>query len=122
MILERKPFELPMALTIGFRREKETGKVVAHSLDFDLVCVGNSDKEAVQKIRLAVKTYVEFGLSNDWAEEILFPAPTEYWDQLRDANITVMGDPINVMARRMLVYRATPSHEVHEALGAPVPA
>ena len=102
--------------------------VTAHALDFDLACVAPSEQEADRKIRLAVKTYIEFGLSSGWADEILFPAPEEYWDKLRDATIT-LGEPIRIVdTRQMLVFlatprhRITPRHETHEAGGVAVPA
>jgi hypothetical protein len=122
MIPQRKPFELPMSFTLGVCRDGKTGKVSAHALDFDLVCVADDEAEAIRKIQVAVKSYVEFGLSNDWAEDILFPAPAEYWEQLRGSQITVMQEPILIMARRMLVYRATPCHEAHESRRVAVPA
>ena len=119
---QKRPFELPMSITVGVCRDDKTGKTSAHALDFDLVCVADNQEEATRKIWLAVKSYVEFGLSNNWADDILFPAPTEYWDKLIGQQITVMADPILIMARRMLVYRATPCDEIHESRRVAVPA
>ena len=113
MIPQRKSFELPMTVTFAYYQEAETGKMVAHALDFDLVCSGNSEEEVTSKIRLAVKTYIEYGLSKNWAGDILFPAPSEYWDGLTDAQIS-FAEPICVMDRRMLVYRVLPSHGLHQ--------
>jgi hypothetical protein len=122
MMPQKRPFELPMSVTVGFCRDEKRGKVSAHALDFDLVCVADNEDEATRKIRLAVKTYVEFGLSNNWVDDILFPAPVDYWDKLSGQQITVMSDPILIMARRMLVYRAEPCHEIHESRRVAVPA
>ena len=122
MMPQTTAFEYPMAFTVGVCRDRETGKIKMHALDFDLVCVADDEEEATQKIRLAVKNYVEFGLSNDCADDIYFPAPTEYWEQLRGADITVMSEPISIMTRNMIVIRADTCHEVHEAGGVAVPA
>jgi hypothetical protein len=72
-------FDLPMVLTF---LESSNGNHVAHSLDFDLVAVADSEEEAWMKLRIAVKTYVEFGLSNDWKEYIKFSAPQQFWDKI----------------------------------------
>jgi len=104
---------LPMALTVRMCTNRDTGKVTMHALDFDLVCVADDEAEANRKIRLAIKNYIEFGLTNDWSEDILFPAPDEYWQQIANADIIVMGEPIQIMAQKMLVYRATTCHEAH---------
>lgn len=72
-------FDLPMVLTF---LESSNGHHAVHSLDFDLVAVGDNEQEAWSKLRVAVKTYVEFGLSNGWKEYIKFPAPQKFWDKI----------------------------------------
>jgi hypothetical protein len=64
-----KPFNLPMMLTF---LESKNGHHVVHSLDFDIVSVADTEHEAWEKARLAVKTYVEFGLSKGWYDYIAF--------------------------------------------------
>lgn len=119
MTPQRAPFELPMTMTISLCQECD--KFVAHALDFDLVCVADSEAEATNKTRLAVKTYVEYGLSKGWTDEIMFPAPEEYWDKLKDATISV-AEPIQIMDRRIRVYSVKPSYAIHEVGRAAVPA
>ena len=77
--MKRKPFDLPMVLT---NLMTHNGRCVAHSLDFDIVCVADSENEAWEKLSLAIKTYVEFGISKQWQDFISFPAPQEFWDKL----------------------------------------
>ena len=120
MIPKRKPFELPMTTTISLCSD-EAGMFTAHALDFDLACVGASDGEAYRKVVLAIKTYIEFGLSNGWDDDIIFHAPDECWDKLENATIN-LGEPIQIMDRRMRVYRVTPHHEAHEIGGVTVSA
>lgn len=97
----KKPFNLPMTLTNLLLHD---GKFVAHSLDFDIVCVADDEKEAWEKLRLAIKTYVEFGISSGWQDNIIFPAPQEYWDKLTPDTPVQLGPPIviNGVERKMM--------------------
>jgi hypothetical protein len=97
----RKPFNLPMTLT---NLMVHNGKHVAHSLDFDIVCAADNEKEAWDKLRLAIKTYVEYGLSNGWQDFIIFPAPKEMWDKLTPETPLQLGPPIviNGIERKMV--------------------
>ena len=74
-----RPFNLPMMLTF---LESKNGHHAVHSLDFDIVAVADSEEVAWNKLRLAVKTYVEFGLSKGWKTNIMFTAPQECWDKI----------------------------------------
>lgn len=62
--------------------QRADGMAVAHALEFDLVSVAESEKEAEHKLRLAVKTYIEYGLFKGWDKDIRFSAPQECWDRL----------------------------------------
>lgn len=86
-------FALPMMLTF---LESNNGKHVAHSLDFDIVAVGDNEDDAWGKLRLAVKTYVEYGLSNGWKDHIMFPAPQEFWDKITPDMVTRILEPITL--------------------------
>lgn len=88
----KKSFNLPMMLT--HLMTIHSGKCVAHSLDFDIVCVADKEEAAWEKLRLAVKTYVEFGISNGWQDFILFPAPQEEWDKLTPDLTLQLGLPL----------------------------
>lgn len=100
MIPERKPFALPMMTILGCRQD-DTGKHIAHALDFDIVCVGQSEQEAIDKIRLSLTAYIEFGLSNGWNDDIVFHAPQEFWDKLSVNTPIRLMDPIYVQDKRV---------------------
>ena len=84
-------------------------KMVAHSLDFDLLCVGSTRDEAIARLRLAIKTYVEYGLANGLAANIRRPAPTKYWDMVLDAAISGKTETIHILDRRIFAT----CHEVN---------
>lgn len=119
MVPEKKHFSLPT--TVSFLISKDRDKIVAHALDFDLVAVADTEEEAKRKIRLAVKTYVEYGLSNNWADEIIFPAPDEYWDKLKYATIAI-GETIEIADMSIRAYCARPYHEENVSGRVAVPA
>ena len=102
------------AAFVTYTRAKD-GKFVAHSLDFDLVAVGDDDTQALKRLRTAVKTYIEYGLSNNWPEDIFFPAPKEYWDRFDQATALQRMDPIGVIDDRMMVVRATITEHAYHA-------
>ena len=57
----------------------QKGKLwIAHSLDFDLVETGNSRSDAWENLMLAIKTYVEFGLSKGWDDFIIQTAINDF--------------------------------------------
>jgi hypothetical protein len=100
-----RAFRIPM--TGAFLScQREDGKVVIHSLDFDIVAVSADEASALKKIHLAVKTHIEYGLSNNWIEDIIFPAPAEYWEQFMNAPKST-SPPIDIEDDRMIVVRAT---------------
>jgi hypothetical protein len=86
-------FSLPMMLTF---LESENEHHVVHSLDFDIVSVADTEDDVWAKLRLAVKTYVEFGLSNGWKDHIMFPAPQEFWDKITPDMTTRIMEPITL--------------------------
>ena len=78
MLPPRKSFELPTSVTIRFYHEPD-GQITAHALDFDVASTAPSREEAIKKIRLAVRSYVEFGFLNGWVEDIRYAAPQKFW-------------------------------------------
>ncbi|MGB8063354.1 MAG: hypothetical protein WCF26_15790 [Candidatus Sulfotelmatobacter sp.] len=88
-----RSFNLPMMLTF---LESKNGHHAVHSLDFDIVCVENSEEQAWNKLRLAVQTYVEFGLSRGWKEHIMFNAPKAFWDKITPDVTTRILEPITL--------------------------
>ena len=112
LLHERRPFQLPTSTFTTNYQDPQTQKHVAHSLDFDLVCMGNTDEQAAENLRLAIKTYIEFGLSQGWNEEIHFRAPQEFWDRLTLDTPLRLGPTIYIDNRSMLVVQAEPSETV----------
>jgi len=92
------------------QQRRDDGKFVAHALEFDLVAVADTETEATDKIRLAVKIYIEFGLSQGWEDDILFPAPQQSWDRLTEDSRISLAAPIEINdhrpERRVFLYRA----------------
>jgi predicted RNase H-like HicB family nuclease len=107
---ERKAFELPMMSIIRYSEEQEG--FVAHALDFDLVAVGTTEEEATEKIRWAIKAYIEYGLKNYWEDHIIFRAPEALLDELSPENTTLkIMEPIIVQDRKLGLARAIQTHE-----------
>jgi hypothetical protein len=100
----RHPFQLPTTVTIIFHPEKD-GRVSAHALDFDIVATGENREDADSKICLAVRSYIEFGFLNGWAEDIRYPAPDEYWPP-KGTELRVTGT-IEILSRELLIYSAS---------------
>jgi hypothetical protein len=112
MLRSRRPFQLPTTtMSISY---KDAGKCVAHSMDFDLVCVADTEEEASKNLRLAMKTYIEFGLSHQWADEIYFPAPQEFQDRITEKTPVRVGPTILIDDRSMRLIEA----EIPEAVAA----
>lgn len=101
MLPPRKPFELPTTVTIRFYPESGD-RVTAHALDFDLASTGKTHEEALRKIRLSIRSYVEFGFLNGWAEDIRYAAPTKFWPPEGTKFETL--EPITIMNHSLLVY------------------
>ncbi len=109
----RRPFRLPMTLSHLVTRTN-LNRFVAHSLDFDLVEVGATREEAWSRLTLAVKTYVEFGLSKAWDDFIIFPAPDEFKRKITaDMEISIMP-PIE-LANTTQPVMALQAHEAFAA-------
>jgi hypothetical protein len=101
MLPPRKPFDLPTSVTIRFYREPD-GQVTAHALDFDLAATGKDRASALKKIRLSVRSYIEFGFLNGWAKDIRYAAPDKFWPP-EGTNFETL-EPITIMHRSLLVY------------------
>ncbi len=79
-------FALPMNVMVLFYPAK-SGGVVAHSLDFDLVCVAPTLDEAMKRMKLTIRGYVEYGITNELEAHLRRPAPSRYWDLVPDSAI-----------------------------------
>ncbi len=106
----KNSFRLPQTVTFCVSERTDDGKWVAHALDFDLVAVSNTRAKAVDRPRLAVKVYVEYGLTNNWIEDIVFPAPEECFTRLQGKTAEILS-PIEIEDARMSVHEALLTHE-----------
>lgn len=88
-----RQFNLPMMLTF---LESQNGHHAVHSLDFDIVAVADNEELAWNKLRLAVKTYVEFGLSKGWKNHIVFNAPQDCWNKITPELNSRILEPITL--------------------------
>ena len=86
-------FVLPMSAMVLFYPAK-SGGIVAHSLDFDLVCVAPTIEEAGKRIKIAVQGYVEYGIENGLSSYIRRPAPSRFWDLVPESAISGKTEPI----------------------------
>jgi len=108
MLPTRRKMEFPMTMFVTTCEEDHD--YVAHALDFDIVSVAATEDEAMEKVRLAVKTYIEYGLNNNLDADILYPAPTKFWDKISQDTPVKMMEPITVLDRRVLVIAAAQTH------------
>jgi hypothetical protein len=103
------PLVFPRTVSVLFRGE--LGRIVAHNLDFDLVCVGETQEEAELKILAATKRYVEYGLQNNLESKIWRPAPEKFWDMIPKRNFAPSapaGSPKVVAIAHALESRTIP--------------
>ena len=99
-----RKFTMPKTLTHLIFRHGE--KVVLHSLDFDIVTVANSEDAAWKRHVLSVKTYVEFGFSKGWSDNIEFRAPDKVWAMLTP------DTPVKIMPPILIESQQTPMYAV----------
>jgi hypothetical protein len=109
-----KRFSLPAVLT---NLIATNGKCVAHNLDFDLVAVAPTEEEAWARLRLAVKTYVEFGLSKGWEHSMLFAAPQEVRDLLKPNTPVQIMPPLEIASDTTPVLAVRSPHETERLAG-----
>ena len=109
----RRPLELPMMMFVTTCQNEEG--FVAHALDFDIVSVAASENEAMEKVRLAVKTYIEYGVNNNFSADVVYHAPQEFWDKISPDTPIKMLEPIIVMDRRLLVVATAQAHDARPA-------
>jgi hypothetical protein len=109
MLPPKMPFELPTSVTVRFYTEPD-GQMTAHALDFDLVATAKDRENALRKIRLAIRSYIEFGFLNGWPEGIRYPAPEKFWPSAGTSFDTI--EPITIMHKSLLVYSESPTAHV----------
>lgn len=100
-----RQFQLPMTLTHTVT--KTDGRCVAHSLDFDIVEFGADENEAWDRLMIAVKAYIEFGLSKGWESSILFDAPNEFQREGQEMEVKMMA-PLLIANTKRNVIRMRP--------------
>ena len=66
-------------LTVHVICYREDDHYVAHCLEFDLVAQGESIKDAYQNLLDAIELQSEYALETGNLENLIQPAPPEYW-------------------------------------------
>jgi hypothetical protein len=90
----RKPFNLPMTCSVLI---SGTGPFVARALEFDIAAEAQTQRQATEKLAIALKTYITYGIANGWTEDILFDAPREYWSLLEHSEGQGALEPLNIL-------------------------
>ena len=106
---KRATFQLPMMTPVSLY-QNAAGNAVAHALDFDLVAVSDTMDKAVEKLCLAVKIYIEYGLSNGWTDDIIFKAPPRFWEGISQETKTEFLPPIMIDGNPLFVLGVIMSH------------
>ena len=94
---------------IVYTVKDDSSKIVAHNLNHDLVCVGETFDKAQEKILAATQDYIHWCFE-DSSLVLERPAPMKYWEpfvqQLRKPELAF---PVEVSGKRAEVYRNEPS-------------
>lgn len=93
------------------------GRVTAHALDFDIVCEASDHVSATNKLLIALRAYLQYGLANGMADTLLFHAPDEYWLLLERADRPSVSRPANMAVNPLVMFQAM----LNEAHRSPCP-
>jgi len=63
----------------------QSGKVVAHCLDLDLVAVAETIETSEAQLNTLVRAQIELAYRTNNLDAVMFLAPFEYWKQLETA-------------------------------------
>jgi hypothetical protein len=106
--------EIQIPMTLTHLITSNGAEVTAHSLDFDVVAVAENRDAALKKLSLAIKIYVEFGLSKGWKDEILFKAPDEYRAMIKPGPALVLPT-IEIAGSKSPVFAVSPDELIRTA-------
>jgi predicted RNase H-like HicB family nuclease len=70
------------SLTVHVIFYSEEGHYVAHCLEFDLVAQGESIEDSYKNLLDAIELQAEYALETGNLENLIQPAPPEYWRML----------------------------------------
>ena len=73
------------SLTVHVLFCHEEDHYVAHCLEFDLVAQGDSIKDSYKNLLDAIELQADYALETDNLENLINPAPPEYWRMLVNA-------------------------------------
>jgi len=89
------------------------GSFVAHCLDLDIVTSANEEDEAIRRLDSLVIAQIQFALNTGNFQNLIFPAPKEYWDRfMRAATTRIQTLKIEIPRPQVL-----PSEESESVLG-----
>ncbi len=100
----KESFQLPSSFSVLVRDYKSERVSTAHLLDLDILCEAPNRKAALNKLRVAVKGQMEFGIEKNWTDELIHPAPAKYWDQLDKATYLGPLPPLEINARQFKLH------------------
>jgi len=101
-----RTFQLPITGSVLVVSDAESGRTIAHALDFDIVCEADSVSAALDKLAVSIKTYIEYGLGNDLTDGIFFPAPQEFWDCFERATPKAVTVPFRLNHNPLVLVQA----------------
>lgn len=103
------PLILPRMTTFTIRWNPQEDRTIAHALDFDLVTTGDTEREALERLRSLVKMHIRDCLRK--GANPLFPAPDRYWNILPGQSAWILP-PIETEGKRLFVVSVrTPKRE-----------
>jgi predicted RNase H-like HicB family nuclease len=70
------------SLTVHVLFYREEDRYVAHCLEFDLVAQGESIKDSYKNLLDAIELQTDYASETHNFENLINPAPTEYWRML----------------------------------------
>lgn len=95
-----------LPLTLTFTTAFTANSAVAHALEFDLVAVEATEEKALGKLRIMVELYIKHGVDRGWQDQLQFPAPQKYWDDLNEMDTVDRLSPIEADNQKLTVFRA----------------
>jgi hypothetical protein len=96
--------DLPRSITIVIVELEDS--IVAHALDFDLLCEAKTEPEAMERLLATMKTYVEFGISRGWNADLVHHAPAQFWEAARQAPSVKAPATLKVNENPLLLFQA----------------
>lgn len=92
---------LPQLPVLHYLLSSSNGKHVAHCLDLDLVCMGNSREESARKLDDLVKAQIELTLATGQLVNLTTRAPLNFWRQFIDGSPFDSGPALHISSSHL---------------------